>query len=273
MTENRQQLHQRILEKRSFLCVGLDPDPQKVPAHLREQPDGLYTFLQAIIEATLPFAVAYKPNLAFFEALGATGWILLERILQVLPENVFKIADAKRGDIGNTGRMYAVAFFEKLNFDAITLSPYMGKDSVAPFLEYPGKWAIVLAATSNQGHENFQALELADGKRLYEEVVSQSMRWAESDQLMYVFGATHPDTIKKVRKLAPDHFLLVPGIGAQGGDLATVFHAGRNTSVGLLVNVSRSILYASSGEDFAEAAGSQAATLQRQMHHLLQNDG
>ncbi len=254
-----------IKAKKSFLCVGLDPDLEKIPKHLLRHEDPVLAFNRQIIEATLPYCVAYKPNLAFFEALGPSGWVTLQKTLALIPKTHFTIADAKRGDIGNTSTLYARAFFEKLSVDAITVAPYMGEDSVKPFLAFPGKWAILLAHTSNPGSTNFQTLETCGGNKLYEEVIVQAQRWGTPDNLMFVIGATQADKIAAIRQLAPDHFFLVPGVGAQGGDLDAVCRAGRNAQIGLLVNASRSILYASSGEDFAARARAEARSLQQQM--------
>jgi len=265
----RQELYREIRRKNSFLCVGLDTDETKIPRHLLGAKDPVFEFNKVIIEATADYCVAYKPNLAFYEALGAKGWDSLQKTIEYIPKDQFIIADAKRGDIGNTSGLYAKAFFEKLFCDAVTVAPYMGEDSVKPFLQYPGKWVILLAHTSNPGRTDFQTLLTAGGKTLFEEVVLKARQWGSPDQLMFVVGATRPEMIKHIRTLAPDHFFLVPGIGAQGGDLAAVTRSGLNRQVGLLVNASRSILYASSDRLFADAARHEAAALQRAMHQLL----
>ncbi len=270
---NRASLFEQIRSKQSYLCVGLDSDLEKIPPHLLQYDDPIFEFNRRIIEATLPYAVAYKPNIAFYEALGAKGWESLEKTLACIPSHIFTIADAKRGDIGNTSGLYAKAFFEKLSFDAITVAPYMGADSVQPFLAFEGKWVILLALTSNTGSQDFQQLPLASGKALYEAVIERSGQWASAEQLMYVVGATQAAHIAHIRRLIPEHFLLVPGVGAQGGDLAALSEAGLNAQGGLLVNSSREILYASSGEDFAEQAARKAAALQEKMAILLQNKG
>jgi orotidine-5'-phosphate decarboxylase len=270
MTAN--ELFQSIQHQKSFLCVGLDSDVKKIPNYLPRNPDGILSFNQKIIEATLPFAVAYKPNLAFYEALGAPGWEVLKETVDLIPNTHFKIADAKRGDIGNTADQYAKAFFEDLNFDAITLNPYMGMDSISPFLEYPEKWVIILGLTSNPGSQDFQLTKTADGKYFFEQVLETASKWGSPEKVMFVVGATHPTYFKKVRKIVPDHFLLVPGIGAQGGDLSEVYKYGVNHKVGLLVNSSRSILYASHEENFNISAADQAAALRNQMSKLLNDE-
>jgi orotidine-5'-phosphate decarboxylase len=265
----RAELFSQIQQKSSFLCVGLDPDLAKIPAHLKSEPDPIFSFCREIIEATADYAVAYKPNIAFFEALGAKGWESLEKVLEVIPSSTFSIADAKRGDIGNTSSLYAKAFFEQMNFDSITVAPYMGKDSVSPFLEFDGKWVILLALTSNVGSADFQMTQDAAGKPLYQTVLEKSQTWGSPENLMYVVGATRGELIAEVRKSVPDHFLLVPGVGAQGGSLVEVAKYGMNSSCGLLVNSSRGIIYASSGKDFAEAARREAQALQVEMKELL----
>ena len=262
----------QIKLKRSFLCVGLDTDIEKIPTHLQKETDAVFQFNKHIIDATAKYCVAYKPNTAFYESEGLEGWENLEKTIHYLKSNYphhLVIADAKRGDIGNTSNRYATAFFEKLNADAITVAPYMGFDSVEPFLGFDKKWVILLGLTSNSGSEDFQQLRFEDGNTLYETVVKKSIRWASSDQLMFVTGATKPHMISKTRAIAPDYFFLVPGVGAQGGDLDAVAEAGLNSEIGLLVNASRSILYASSGEDFAAAAANEASNLQQQMETLL----
>ncbi|MBC7448018.1 MAG: orotidine-5'-phosphate decarboxylase [Hymenobacteraceae bacterium] len=259
-----------IRAKRSFLCLGLDPDPRRLPACLAGEPDPVLAFNHAIIAATHDLCVAYKPNTAFYEAQGAAGWRTLEATAKLIPADCFRIADAKRGDIGNTSALYARAFFDALPFDAVTVAPYMGQDSVAPFLENrPGKWAILLALTSNPGADDFQTSRLNTGEELFERVLTQSQRWLHADQLMYVVGATRAKALQRVRHLVPHAWLLVPGVGAQGGSLADVARYGMTPAVGLLVNSSREILYASSGEDFAEAARTAALRVQAQMADLL----
>lgn len=265
----REELFSQIRKKQSFLCVGLDTDIRKIPQYLLQTEDPIFEFNKQIIDATLPYTVAYKPNLAFYESLGSKGLISLEKTMEYLPADVFTIADAKRGDIGNTSGMYARAFFENMNFDSVTVAPYMGSDSVTPFLPYPGKWVILLAATSNAGSQDFQDLRLQSGEKLYERVISQSTEWATADNMMYVVGATRPESLLDVRRIVPDHFLLIPGVGAQGGSLEEVCKYGMNAQCGLLVNSSRGIIYASSGTDFATRAAAEAQKLQQQMAELL----
>jgi orotidine-5'-phosphate decarboxylase len=265
----RQELVQQIKLRQSFLCVGLDTDPDKIPAHLRETEDPVYEFNKAIIEATLPYCVAYKPNLAFYEALGENGWESLRKTMALIPNTHFTIADAKRGDIGNTSSRYAEAFFNRFNFDSVTVAPYMGSDSVKPFLAVDGKWTILLALTSNPGADDFEQLLLANGKRVYEEVLDTAVQWGSADQLMFVVGATRVEALRAIRQRVPDHFFLIPGVGAQGGDLRAVSEAAMNDSIGMLVNASRSILYASSGVDFAEAAATEARNMQLEMAQLM----
>lgn len=257
-------LIEQIKLKESFLCVGLDPDLSKIPAHLLETEDPLFEFCKAIIDATHPYAVAFKPNTAFFECHGAAGWASLQKTIAYIPEECLVIADAKRGDIGNTSSYYAKTFFEHLNADALTVAPYMGSDSVLPFLQFENKWVVLLALTSNEGAKDFQ-LETTTGKALFESVLERSQTWGTPENLMYVVGATRAEDIAKVRALAPEHFFLVPGVGAQGGDLETVVKYGSNPTCGLLVNSSRAIIYASSGEDFALAAKKEALKVQAQM--------
>ena len=263
----KRQLFEHIKSKKSFLCVGLDPDLEKIPKHLLETEDPIFEFNKAIIDATLPYAIAYKPNIAFYESLGIYGWQALKKTIEYLPKEVFTIADAKRGDIGNTSNKYAEAFFKKMSFDAITLSPYMGQDSVTPFLNHKDKWAILLASTSNVGALDFQELmiENSDGQKVYEKVIEISSQWGSDQNLMYVVGATRVDTLTHIRKLVPDHFLLIPGVGAQGGDLDLVCKYAMNASGGLLINSARSIIYANSTTDFAHHAALAAADLQEQM--------
>ena len=256
--------------------MGLDTDIRKIPAHLLTTEDPIFEFNKQIIEATAEFAVAYKPNIAFYESQGAKGWESLQKTIEYIPKECFTIADAKRGDIGNTSAMYARAFFENMSFDSITVAPYMGKDSVTPFLQSngirnEGKWVILLAYTSNKGSENFQKLYVSEGSMpLYEQVITTSSKWAGDDQLMYVVGATHPEEMKKIRDLVPNHFLLVPGVGAQGGSLKEVSEAALTKEVGLLVNSSRGIIYASDGKDFAKVAGQKAKEIQEEMKSYLQ---
>jgi orotidine-5'-phosphate decarboxylase len=267
---NRTQLFEQITKKKSYLCVGLDTDLEKIPKHLLNSDDPIFEFNKQIIDATKEFCVAYKPNTAFYEALGAKGWESLKKTVDYIPKECFTIADAKRGDIGNTSSLYARAFFKQMDFDAITVAPYMGEDSVRPFLEFDDKWVILLIHTSNKGAEDFQLVETRGGKYLFEEVISTSQLWANADQMMYVVGATQADKINDIRRLAPDHFFLVPGVGAQGGDLAAVSKAGLNEQCGLLVNSSRAIIYASTKEDFADVARKEAKKVQREMSSLLE---
>jgi len=268
----RQQLFHQIKSKRSFLCVGLDTDPAKLPYCLRNDPNPVLTFNRAIIEATAEYAVAFKPNTAFFEAQGAAGWEDLIATRSFLPADVLSIADAKRGDIGNTSDRYAKAFFETIGFDSVTIAPYMGRDSVQPFLQYSGKWAIILALTSNPGAADFQMMS-SDGEALFERVLRISSGWGSADNTMYVVGATKADMLAKVRNIVPEHFLLVPGVGAQGGSLQEVARYGMNSHCGLLVNASRSIIYASSGSDFAEAAAREAKKMRDEMTNILVTSG
>ncbi|MCM1448950.1 MAG: orotidine-5'-phosphate decarboxylase [Clostridiales bacterium] len=270
---NYSQLVENIKRKKSFLCVGLDTDIKKIPAHIAKENDAIFIFNKAIIDATAPYCVAYKPNLAFYESLGVEGWIALEKTIKYIKTNYpdqFIIADAKRGDIGNTSSMYARSFFEHLDVDAITVAPYMGEDSVTPFLGYEGKWVILLALTSNKGSHDFQFIESTDGHRLFEDVMLKAQTWASPEQLMFVVGATQGAMFKDVRAVAPKSFLLVPGVGAQGGSLEEVAKYGMTDDCGLLVNSSRGIIYASQGEDFAEAAAREAGKLRDQMRELLE---
>jgi orotidine-5'-phosphate decarboxylase len=265
------QLFSQIQKKQSYLCVGLDTDIEKIPTHLRSLSDPIFEFNKQIIDATHEFAVAYKPNIAFYEALGPKGWESLQKTIEYLPKDVFTIADAKRGDIGNTSSLYARAFFKQMNFDAVTVAPYMGEDSVKPFLAFKDKWVILLAHTSNPGASDFQLIESkVTGRKLYEEVILKSSEWGSPDQLMYVVGATQTDKIESIRNLIPDYFFLVPGIGAQGGDLEQVSKYGMNRQCGLLVNSARAIIYASSERDFAAVAGSEAKKVQEEMERYLQ---
>ena len=265
---NRQQLIEQIKTKKSFLCVGLDTDLKKVPQHLLNDNDAIFTFNKNIIDATAKYCVAYKPNLAFYEAFGVKGMIAFEKTVNYLnkyyPDH-FIIADAKRGDIGNTSKMYARTCFEEYDVDALTVAPYMGEDSVTPFLGYEGKWVILLALTSNKGSNDFQLTTSPDGERLFEKVIRTSRKWGNDDNMMFVVGATQGKMFEDIRKVAPDSFLLVPGVGAQGGSLEEVCRYGMTKDCGLLVNSSRGIIYASSGEDYAEVAGQKAKELQEQM--------
>ncbi|ALL05074.1 orotidine 5'-phosphate decarboxylase [Pedobacter sp. PACM 27299] len=269
---NKKQLFEQIQIKKSFLCVGLDPVLENIPPHLLKYENPVLEFNKQIIDATKDLCVAYKPNTAFYECMGLKGWETLIKTWQYLPEDIFSIADAKRGDIGNTSAMYADAFFNEaksdMSFDSVTVAPYMGKDSVSPFLNYKDKWVILLALTSNAGHGDFQLHQTPEGK-LYEEVIRISSQWADSEQLMYVVGATRGSEFKNIRRLAPDNFLLVPGVGAQGGSLADVCEYGLNKECGLLVNSARGIIYASKGEDFAERAREEALKLQQEMEVIL----
>ena len=263
---NKKQLFGHIKSKKSFLCVGLDPDLDKIPKHLLETEDPIFEFNKAIIDATLPYAIAYKPNIAFYESLGIHGWDSLKKTVEYIPQEIFTIADAKRGDIGNTSNKYAEAFFNKMTFDAITLSPYMGYDSVTPFLNHKDKWAILLASTSNIGAMDFQELMIGNsGQKVYEKIIEISSKWGSDQNLMYVVGATRVDTLAQIRKIVPDHFLLIPGVGAQGGDLDLVCKYAMNNFGGLLINSARSIIYADNSVDFAYHAGLAAADLQDKM--------
>ncbi len=269
---NKEQLFQNILKKRSFLCVGLDTDIEKIPSFLIENSeDPIFEFNKAIIDATAKYCVAYKPNLAFYESQGIDGWDALERTVDYIRANYpdqFIIADAKRGDIGNTSAMYAKTFLGNMDFDAVTVAPYMGEDSVKPFLSYENKWVILLALTSNKGAFDFQFME-ENGSKLYEKVLTKSQEWGNADNLMYVVGATKADMLEQIRKIIPNHFLLVPGVGAQGGSLQEVAKYGLNAECGLLVNSSRQIIYASKGEDYALAAGKEAMQVRDEMEDLL----
>lgn len=263
----RDQLIREIFRKRSYLCIGLDTDLEKIPEHLRDMEDPMFEFNKQIIDATRDLCVAYKPNTAFYEAMGAAGWETLRKTADYIGSSHLRIADAKRGDIGNTSERYAHAFFRMMDFDAITVAPYMGEDSVKPFLIREGKWIILLAHTSNPGSADFQLF--GNERKLFQEVIMKSQQWAGNDQLMFVVGATRADRIKEIRQLAPDHFFLVPGVGAQGGSLADVSKEGMNRECGLLVNASRSIIYASSGKDFANAARAEAQKMQSEMAGYL----
>jgi len=268
----RKELIQQIFSKKSFLCVGLDSDIRKIPECLKSADDPIFEFNKAIIDATAPFCVAYKPNIAFYECNGIKGWASLDKTIGYLksyyPTHLI-IADAKRGDIGNTSAMYARCFFEEMDVDAITVAPYMGEDSVSPFLTYPDKWVILLALTSNKGSHDFQLTEDASGERLFEKVIKTSQQWASPDNLMYVVGATQGRMFEDIRRIAPDNFLLVPGIGAQGGSLEEVCKYGMTSDCGLIVNSSRAIIYADSSENFANVAAEKAKEVQQQMAALL----
>lgn len=270
----RLELVENIRKKKSFLCVGLDPDINKIPKHLRDKPNALFEFNKAIIDATAPYAVAFKPNLAFYESLGVEGWKAFEDTVNYIRAHYpdqFIIADAKRGDIGNTAKLYARSFFEHLDVDALTVAPYMGEDSVTPFLEYPGKWVVLLALTSNKGSKDFQMIPDPNGHAIFERVLKRSQHWSNPTNMMYVVGATQGELFEKVRAVAPRHFLLVPGVGAQGGSLDEVVKYAMIDECGLLVNSSRGIIYASDGEDFAEAAAKEAAKLAGEMaRHLAE---
>jgi orotidine-5'-phosphate decarboxylase len=273
---NRNDLFNLICKKKSFLCVGLDSDLNKIPKHLLGSDDPVFEFNKQVIDATMQFAVAYKPNLAFYESRGIKGMITLEKTMNYLEQfssEIFTIADAKRGDIGNTSTQYAVSVFDKqasgFNFDAITVAPYMGADSVQPFLAFQGKWAIVLALTSNKGSDDFQLFADTNETKLFERVLERTSKWGTSDNMMYVVGATKAEMLEGIRKIVPDHFLLVPGVGAQGGDLNAVAKYGLNDHCGLLINASRSILFASAGDDFAEKAGLEAHSMQQEMEEIL----
>ena len=270
---NRQELLYQIKSKRSFLSIGLDTDIKKMPSHLLELEDPIFEFNKQIIDATKDLCVAYKPNIAFYESMGVSGWNSLEKTLDYIPKNIFTIADAKRGDIGNTSNMYARTFFEKMNFDSVTVAPYMGSDSVTPFLDFKDKWAIVLALTSNKGGLDFQKIENKNGKQLFEQVLETSQNWGTDKNMMYVVGATRAEQLSEIRAIIPNHFLLVPGVGAQGGSVEEVAKYGMNADCGLLVNSSRGIIYTSSDIDFAEKAREEAEKLQHKMDILLSEKG
>ncbi len=275
MTYN--EIFENIKRKKSFLCVGLDTDIEKIPEHLFEEDDAMFVFNKAIIDATAPYCVAYKPNLAFYESLGLEGWEVLERTVDYIRTNYpdqFIIADAKRGDIGNTSQMYARTFFGNMDFDSVTVAPYMGEDSVTPFLGYENKWVTLLALTSNKGAFDFQFIkDEQTGERLFESVLKTSQLWGNKDNMMYVVGATKAEMLTDIRVIAPEHFLLVPGVGAQGGSLQEVAEYGMNDSCGLLVNSSRQIIYADSTENFAQAAAAEAQKVQAEMEVLLNQKG
>jgi orotidine-5'-phosphate decarboxylase len=271
----REELTKLMIEKKSILCIGLDSDISKLPKHLLDHDDPVFEFNKQIIDSTIEYAVAYKPNLAFYESLGVKGMQSLEKTIRYLnkfKEQVFTIADAKRGDIGNTSKLYARSFFgnqdESLNFNAVTVAPYMGEDSVTPFLEYKNRWVILLALTSNKGAENFQLLQ-SGGKKIFEHVLETSQQWGNADNMMYVVGATQAKMLSDIRKIVPDHFLLIPGVGAQGGSLEEVVKYGMNSRFGLIVNASRSIIFASNDKNFADKAKDEAAMLQKEMKILM----
>ena len=260
----RSELIKQIKKKKSYLCIGLDSDIQKIPAHLRKEKDPVFEFNKQIIDATHTYCIAYKPNIAFYESLGAKGWESLEKTLNYIPENIFTIADGKRCDIGNTATLYARGFFETLNFDAATVVPYMGEDSVMPFLDFPNKWTILVTVSSNSGSNDFQFIS-ENGEMLYQKVVRKALKWGTADNLMFVAGATNPDKLADIRKLAPTHFILVPGYGAQGGDLKTVSTTGLTDDAMLIVSASRNIIFASANKDFAQKAGMKAMQIQQEM--------
>ncbi|MFZ9660524.1 MAG: orotidine-5'-phosphate decarboxylase [Chitinophagaceae bacterium] len=264
----RNELYHQIQSKKSYLCVGLDTDPQKLPKHLQDHPDGMFEFNKSIIEATLDHCVSYKINTAFYEALGSKGWEIMERTAALIPKTHLRIADAKRGDIGNTSSQYARAFFETMDFDAITVAPYMGEDSIRPFLDYENKWTIVLGLTSNKGAADFE-LQDAGGMKLYEKVIQTISSWGTPDNLMFVIGATRADEFVNIRKISPNHFYLVPGVGAQGGSLSEISQKAMIADCGILVNVSRAIIFASSNEDFADVAKNAAAAYREEMSQFL----
>ncbi|MEC9209111.1 MAG: orotidine-5'-phosphate decarboxylase [Bacteroidota bacterium] len=269
----RKELIFQIKKKKSFLCVGLDSDIKKIPTYLLELEDPIFEFNKQIIDATHDLCVAYKPNIAFYESMGASGWESLQKTLEYIPNNIFTIADAKRGDIGSTSSMYGRAFFESLNFDAVTVAPYMGEDSVTPFLEFDDKWVVLLALTSNNSSLDFQQIKDANGRPLFEEVLATSKEWGNDENMMYVVGATRAEQLLEIREIIPRHFLLVPGIGMQGGNLQDVSKYGINSDCGLLVNSSRGIIYAGSGPDFAEKAKVEAKKLQEEMAVILSEAG
>lgn len=272
----RKELFENIKRKRSFLCVGLDTDIKKIPQHLLSEEEPIFAFNKAIIDATAQYCVAYKPNLAFYESLGVDGWIAFEKTVKYIQTNypdMFIIADAKRGDIGNTSEMYARSFFDHLNIDSVTVAPYMGEDSVKPFLGYEGKWVILLALTSNKGSHDFQMIKDTEGEQLFERVMRTAQTWATPEEMMFVVGATQGERFTDVRKVAPKSFLLVPGVGAQGGSLQDVCKYGMIEDCGLLVNSSRGVIYVSKGEDFAEVAAKAAEEVQKEMEAILKERG
>lgn len=266
---NYQELVSQIKKKKSFLCVGLDTDLNKIPPHLLETEDPIFEFNKAIIDATKEYCVAYKPNIAFYEMLGASGWESLQKTIEYIPTTHFTIADAKRGDIGNTSLYYANTFFDTFQFDSVTVAPYMGSDSVIPYLQHKDKWAILLALTSNKGADDFELQKLENGQYLFEKVLTTSKEWGSESNTMYVVGATRPEMLTEIRKIVPNHFLLVPGVGAQGGSLTEVAKHGMNENIGLLVNSSRGIIYAENGPNFAEKAKEKARGIQLEMAQLI----
>ena len=266
---NKQELINQIKQKKSFLCIGLDTDIQKIPEYLSKFDDPVFEFNKQIIDSTKDLCVAYKLNTAFYESNGINGWKSLMKTIEYIPKNIFSIADAKRGDIGNTSKMYAKTFFETMDFDSITVNPYMGSDSVEPFLDFNNKWVILLALTSNKGSEDFQNFSNQSNVKLYQQVIEKSMNWSDDSRIMYVVGATKSDSLKEIRKIIPDHFLLVPGIGAQGGSLDDVVKYGMNKDCGLLINSSRSIIYAGHGENFADNAREAALKIKLEMENYL----
>jgi orotidine-5'-phosphate decarboxylase len=263
-----QDLYAQIIRKKSFLCIGLDTDLNKIPEHLKKMEDPVFEFNRRIIDATHDLCIAYKPNLAFYEALGPEGLVSLKKTMDYIPRDLLKIADAKRGDIGNTSELYARAYFERFSFDAITVNPYMGHDSVIPFLNFQDKWVILLALTSNAGSHDFQLMKVPE-MELFKQVIEKSKNWAGKDQMMYVVGATQAEHLRDIRALVPDHFLLIPGVGAQGGSLESVVKFGMNKSIGLIVNSSRAIIYASEDEDFDRVARERAAGVRKEMEKLM----
>ena len=266
---NKQELINQIKQKKSFLCIGLDTDIQKIPEHLLKFDDPVFEFNKQIIDSTKDLCVAYKLNTAFYESNGINGWKSLMKTIEYIPKNIFSIADAKRGDIGNTSKMYAKTFFETMDFDSITVNPYMGSDSVEPFLDFSNKWVILLALTSNKGSEDFQNFSNQSNVKLYQQVIEKSMNWSDDSRIMYVVGATKSDSLKEIRKIIPDHFLLIPGVGAQGGSLDDVVKFGMNKDCGLLINSSRSIIYAGQRENFAENAREAALKIKSEMENYL----
>lgn len=266
---NKQELINQIKQKKSFLCIGLDTDIQKIPEYLSKFDDPVFEFNKQIIDSTKDLCVAYKLNTAFYESNGINGWKSLMKTIEYIPKNIFSIADAKRGDIGNTSKMYAKTFFETMDFDSITVNPYMGSDSVEPFLDFNNKWVILLALTSNKGSEDFQNFSNQSNIKLYQQVIEKSMNWSDDSRIMYVVGATKSNSLKEIRKIIPDHFLLIPGIGAQGGSLDDVVKYGMNKDCGLLINSSRSIIYAGHGENFADNAREAALKIKLEMENYL----
>ena len=266
---NRPLLIDQIKKKKNYLCIGLDTDPDKLPAGLTKDIKGVITFNKRIIQATMDHCVSYKINTAFYESMGGAGWEAMQETVDSIPATHFKIADAKRGDIGNTTEQYAKAFFENMSFDAVTLQPYMGKDSILPFLSYENKWAIILALTSNKSAEDFETLQLQNGRKVFEEVILQSSQWGNKGNTMYVTGATRAEQLSEIRKLIPEHFLLIPGVGTQGGSLQDVHQHGHMIDIGMLVNVSRAVIYAGDGEDYAEKAQVAAISYCSEMEQLL----